>query len=168
VDQHAYGDRGSPSHKDWGARGHREKGVFGLNLWLLLPKRLFRNFTPLELSFGLACSSATALGAKKIVMPPFTMQAMVLDRAAQPLREVELPVPAPGPDQILIKVAACRVCRTDLHASSSIQSFRSCWVTRSSGAWKPWTTVSAGWLRRARRRVVLVARPSDLVRLVGD
>jgi propanol-preferring alcohol dehydrogenase len=48
-------------------------------------------------------------------MPPPTMQAMVLDRAAQPLREVELPVPAPGPDQILIKVAACGVCRTDLH-----------------------------------------------------
>jgi alcohol dehydrogenase, propanol-preferring len=48
-------------------------------------------------------------------MPPSTMQAMVLDRAAQPLREVELPVPAPGPDQILIKVAACGVCRTDLH-----------------------------------------------------
>jgi alcohol dehydrogenase, propanol-preferring len=56
-----------------------------------------------------------ALGAKNIVMPPSTMQAMVLDRVAQPLREVELPVPAPGPDQILIKVAACGVCRTDLH-----------------------------------------------------
>jgi hypothetical protein len=25
-----------------------------------------------------------------------------------------------------------------------------------------------GWLRWVRRRVVLVARPSDLVRLVGD
>jgi alcohol dehydrogenase, propanol-preferring len=56
-----------------------------------------------------------ALGAKNIVMPPSTMQAMVLDRVAQPLREVELPVPAPGPDQILITVAACGVCRTDLH-----------------------------------------------------
>jgi propanol-preferring alcohol dehydrogenase len=47
--------------------------------------------------------------------PPSTMQAMVLERAGQPLREVELPVPIPGADQILIKVAACGVCRTDLH-----------------------------------------------------
>ena len=43
------------------------------------------------------------------------MQAMLFDRPGQPLRLAELPVPAPGPSQILIKVAACGVCRTDLH-----------------------------------------------------
>jgi propanol-preferring alcohol dehydrogenase len=43
------------------------------------------------------------------------MQAMVLDRAGVPLRAAELPVQASGPGQILIKVAACGVCRTDLH-----------------------------------------------------
>jgi propanol-preferring alcohol dehydrogenase len=43
------------------------------------------------------------------------MQAMVLDRAGTPLQAVELKVPAPGPHQVLIKVAACGVCRTDLH-----------------------------------------------------
>ena len=48
-------------------------------------------------------------------MPPQTMQAMVLERAGEPLRATELPVPTPGPHQILIKVAACGVCRTDLH-----------------------------------------------------
>ena len=48
-------------------------------------------------------------------MSPSTMQAMVLDRAGTPLRAAELPVPAPGANQILIKVAACGVCRTDLH-----------------------------------------------------
>ncbi len=47
-------------------------------------------------------------------MPP-TMHAMVLERAGTPLRSAELPVPAPGPNQVLIKVAACGVCRTDLH-----------------------------------------------------
>jgi alcohol dehydrogenase, propanol-preferring len=47
-------------------------------------------------------------------MPP-TMQAMVLDRAGAPLRAAELEVPEPSPHQILIKVAACGVCRTDLH-----------------------------------------------------
>ena len=48
-------------------------------------------------------------------MPPDMMQAMVFDRADVPLRAAELPVATPGPDQILIKVAACGVCRTDLH-----------------------------------------------------
>ncbi|MFZ2017324.1 MAG: zinc-dependent alcohol dehydrogenase family protein [Methyloceanibacter sp.] len=43
------------------------------------------------------------------------MQAMVLDKGGQPLRAAELPVPVPGPHQVLIKVAACGVCRTDLH-----------------------------------------------------
>lgn len=48
-------------------------------------------------------------------MPPSIMQAMVLDAPLHPLRQAELPVPQPGPGQILIKVAACGVCRTDLH-----------------------------------------------------
>ncbi|HEY6920993.1 MAG TPA: alcohol dehydrogenase catalytic domain-containing protein, partial [Methyloceanibacter sp.] len=43
------------------------------------------------------------------------MQAMVLERAGEPLHAAELQVPTPGPHQILIKVAACGVCRTDLH-----------------------------------------------------
>ena len=43
------------------------------------------------------------------------MQAMLLERAGAPLRRAEIVVPEPGPGQILIKVAACGVCRTDLH-----------------------------------------------------
>jgi propanol-preferring alcohol dehydrogenase len=43
------------------------------------------------------------------------MRAMVLDAARSPLRERELPVPAPDHGQVLIKVHACAVCRTDLH-----------------------------------------------------
>jgi propanol-preferring alcohol dehydrogenase len=46
---------------------------------------------------------------------PSYMQAMLFDRPGQPLRLAELPVPEPGTNQILIKVAACGVCRTDLH-----------------------------------------------------
>ncbi len=49
-----------------------------------------------------------------MAIPP-TMQAMLFDRPGQPLRLAELPVPMPGPNQILIEVAACGVCRTDLH-----------------------------------------------------
>jgi propanol-preferring alcohol dehydrogenase len=43
------------------------------------------------------------------------MKAMLLERAGKPLQPAELEVPQPAPDQILIKVAACGVCRTDLH-----------------------------------------------------
>jgi len=46
---------------------------------------------------------------------PKNMRAMVLERPKSPLQLKELPVPRPGPDQILIKVHACGVCRTDLH-----------------------------------------------------
>ncbi|MGE2729119.1 zinc-binding alcohol dehydrogenase family protein [Mycolicibacterium vaccae] len=34
-----------------------------------------------------------------------------------PLREVTLPVPAPGDDELLVAVRACGVCRTDLHVA---------------------------------------------------
>ena len=35
--------------------------------------------------------------------------------AEAPLRLVQLPVPEPGPGQVLLRVLACGVCRTDLH-----------------------------------------------------
>ena len=44
-----------------------------------------------------------------------TMKAMVLERAGEPLRLTELPAPVPGPGQVLLRVRACAVCRTDLH-----------------------------------------------------
>jgi propanol-preferring alcohol dehydrogenase len=43
------------------------------------------------------------------------MRAMVLERPGEPLRLVELPMPTPGEGQVRVKVAACGVCRTDLH-----------------------------------------------------
>jgi len=43
------------------------------------------------------------------------MRAMVLERQGEPLRPVELPDPEPDPGQVLLSVAACGVCRTDLH-----------------------------------------------------
>jgi propanol-preferring alcohol dehydrogenase len=46
---------------------------------------------------------------------PKTMRAMVLEKPGKPLVAVELPVPQPGPNQVLIRVQACGVCRTDLH-----------------------------------------------------
>ena len=43
------------------------------------------------------------------------MAAMLLEKAGQPLSEAMLPIPTPGSGQILLKVLACGVCRTDLH-----------------------------------------------------
>ena len=40
---------------------------------------------------------------------------MVLDAARTPLRLASLVVPMPAPHQVLIRVHACAVCRTDLH-----------------------------------------------------
>lgn len=43
------------------------------------------------------------------------MHAMVLHAPNQSLQNEELPLPRVGPEQVLIKVKACGVCRTDLH-----------------------------------------------------
>lgn len=43
------------------------------------------------------------------------MLAMIVEGAGQALRKVDLPTPAPGAGQLLIRVHACAVCRTDLH-----------------------------------------------------
>lgn len=43
------------------------------------------------------------------------MQAMVLEAPNRPLSVRKLPDPVPGPGQVLVRVGACAVCRTDLH-----------------------------------------------------
>ncbi|HEX3235676.1 MAG TPA: zinc-dependent alcohol dehydrogenase family protein [Gemmatimonadales bacterium] len=46
-----------------------------------------------------------------------SMSAMLLDAPGRPLRPAEVPRPTPGPGQLLLKVRACGVCRTDLHVA---------------------------------------------------
>src|SRR6266545_4232221 len=43
------------------------------------------------------------------------MRAMILDRAGTPLTERDIEPPDPGAGQLLLRVHACGVCRTDLH-----------------------------------------------------
>ena len=43
------------------------------------------------------------------------MQAMLLESARTSLKERDVAMPLPGPQEILIKISACAVCRTDLH-----------------------------------------------------
>lgn len=47
--------------------------------------------------------------------PGTAMKAMVLSRVRSELILSTVPVPVPSPSQVLIKVIACGVCRTDLH-----------------------------------------------------
>ena len=46
---------------------------------------------------------------------PDDMLAMVVAATGRPLELRRLPVPRPGPGEVLLEVAACGVCRTDLH-----------------------------------------------------
>jgi len=43
------------------------------------------------------------------------MRAMVLAKQGEPLALRELPQPAPGQGELLLRVTACGICRTDLH-----------------------------------------------------
>jgi alcohol dehydrogenase, propanol-preferring len=43
------------------------------------------------------------------------VRAMVLDAPQMPLRPAEVRDPEPGPGDLLVRVSACAVCRTDLH-----------------------------------------------------
>jgi alcohol dehydrogenase, propanol-preferring len=45
------------------------------------------------------------------------MLAMTVERPHAPLAARELPVPEPGPDEVLVRVLVCGVCRTDLHVA---------------------------------------------------
>jgi propanol-preferring alcohol dehydrogenase len=40
---------------------------------------------------------------------------MVLNRQREALREEDVPQPSPGSGQVLVRIGACAVCRTDLH-----------------------------------------------------
>lgn len=48
---------------------------------------------------------------------PATLRAMVLEKPRTALVEKEWAMPRPGPGQLLLRVSACGVCRTDLHVA---------------------------------------------------
>lgn len=52
---------------------------------------------------------------RPLVALPATMRAMVLERSGEPLRARALALPRPGHGQVLLRVEAGGVCRTDLH-----------------------------------------------------
>jgi len=48
---------------------------------------------------------------------PTSMRAMRIFRSGEQLRAAQTDIPVPEPDQLLIRVRACGVCRTDLHVA---------------------------------------------------
>ncbi|MGJ5034204.1 alcohol dehydrogenase AdhP [Bradyrhizobium sp. HKCCYLRH3059] len=47
-----------------------------------------------------------------------TMKAAVVKAFGKPLDIEDVPIPVPGPGELLVRVKACGVCHTDLHAAS--------------------------------------------------
>jgi propanol-preferring alcohol dehydrogenase len=47
-----------------------------------------------------------------------TMKAAIVKAFGKPLVIEDVPIPVPGPGELLVKVKACGVCHTDLHAAS--------------------------------------------------
>ncbi len=57
----------------------------------------------------------------------FPMRAMVLDAAQTPLRlDGQMDIPQPSLREVLIRVHACGVCRTDLHVMEAIRLTQCC------------------------------------------
>ncbi|MGN5382026.1 zinc-binding alcohol dehydrogenase family protein [Streptomyces lasalocidi] len=93
------------------------------------------------------------------------MRAWVVDRPGPveegPLRLVERPVPEPGSGELLVRVRACGVCRTDLHVTEGDLPVRRAGVTPGHevvgvvdgigagvSGWAADDRVGAAWLRR--------------------
>ena len=50
-------------------------------------------------------------------MIPKTMKAAVVEKYSAPVSIREVPVPQPGPGEVLLELFASGVCHTDLHAA---------------------------------------------------
>lgn len=97
--------------------------------------------------------------------PAEMMRAAILDRCAPidsaPLVVRSAPVPAPGPGEVLIRIVACGICRTDLHVvegdlpvrtSPVVPGHQVVGVVERQGAevraLSPGDRVGVAWLRR--------------------
>jgi alcohol dehydrogenase, propanol-preferring len=70
-----------------------------------------------------------------------TMKAAVVHEFGRPLRIEDVPGAGTGPDQILVKVEACGVCHTDLHAADGD------WPVKPTPPFIPGTRAWVMWRR---------------------
>lgn len=99
-------------------------------------------------------------------------RAMVLAEVGAPLVAVELPRPRPGPGEVLLRVRACAVCRTDLHlmdgevevpALPRVLGHQIVGIVEGSGErvgvpWLGWTCGVCAWCRSGRENLCPRAR----------
>ncbi len=89
------------------------------------------------------------------------MRAMVLVEPRRPLELRELPDPRPQPGQVLLRVRACGVCRTDLHvADGELPDPKLPLVLgqRAGVPWLGWTCGECAWCRSGRENLCDRAR----------
>jgi len=104
------------------------------------------------------------------------VRAMVLDGPGLSLRPAELDDPQPGPGQVLLRVRACGVCRTDLHIADGeltaprhplvlghqIVATRADDGTRVGVPWLGWTDGTCRYCRSGRENLCDQARFTGL------
>ncbi len=119
-----------------------------------------------------------------------TMKAMILDAPGRALRMTEVPRPAPAAGEVLLRVHACAVCRTDLHvvdgelpdpvlplipgheivgtvieAGTGVDRFRS--GTRVGVPWLGWTCGTCAFCRASAENLCTEARFTGYTRNGG-
>jgi propanol-preferring alcohol dehydrogenase len=95
------------------------------------------------------------------------MRAMVLEAPRAPLKLSDVPEPKPGPNELLVRVSACGVCRTDLqlcegdvpaHKLPLIPGHQLVGrVEKAAGPFRVGDRVGAGWLASADGSCALCA-----------
>ncbi len=60
------------------------------------------------------CRISSTVGGRALSKPSAHVKALLLSKYRQ-LELADLPVPAPGPDEVLVRVAACGICGSDVH-----------------------------------------------------
>ena len=76
------------------------------------------------------------------------MRAFQFVQAQKPAELREVPVPEPGPGQVLVKVGGAGACHSDLHLMEApaerLPGCRSRSATRTRGGWRSWGRARPG------------------------
>jgi hypothetical protein len=85
--------------------------------WLILEGWSFAKYQSAKWSAAPCFEGRSSAEIEESCRMANTMRAAVVRTLGKPLTIEEVPVPVPGPGEVLVKVIACGVCHTDLHAA---------------------------------------------------